>query len=246
MPSVLARALSTSVTSAFVACLLAACTGKTTFVSAPSPDGGDDEDSALACVNVDPSTYDRSCNQDSDCIDISPGDICPGSCGCGGAAVNVDGQARYDAATAGLLTGSCPCFYAGVPTCIAHTCTLCEPGPGGTCPGTSDAGPPPADAAVEAEPDAGECVTIDLSTYDRSCQQTSDCVDITSGTLCSGDCLCGGSAINVDGQARYQQAISGLVPGGCGCPYFGSPTCVLGQCVICGNVNQSPGCPDGG
>ena len=105
----------------------------------------------------------------------------------------------------------------------------------------ADAGPPPEDADV--------CVTVDPSTYDRSCQQTSDCIDITSGTLCSSGCLCGGTAINVDGQAQYEQAISALPPGeACGCPYFGMATCVQGQCVICGGpqAQQPIGCPDGG
>jgi hypothetical protein len=240
-----------------LACLvspLGACGGKASTESGShtSADGGQGGgsgggsgggDDAATCVDVDLSSYDQSCNQDSDCVGITAGEICSGSCGCGGAVINVDGQARWAAATAGLLTGDCPCFSPGQPTCIAHVCTLCEPGAGGNCSVTTDdAGPPPEDSG-------NVCVTVNLSSYDLSCQQTSDCIAITSGTLCSNGCLCGGSAINVDGQAQYEQAISALPSGEeCGCPYSGSPACVQGECVICGGyqVPQPSGCPDGG
>jgi hypothetical protein len=241
------RLIRLSATAALAAGLLAACTGKVvTEGQIGAPDGGNaDTGTGTQCVNVDLTTYDQSCNEASDCVGITAGQVCPGSCGCGGAVINVDGQARYDAATAGLFTGDCPCPADGTPSCVDHVCTLCEPGPGGTCGvTTADAGPPPPDASG----DGNVCVDVDPATYDTSCQQSSDCIDITAGTLCSDGCLCGGTAINIDGQARYEQTISSLPQGEeCGCPFFGSPTCVSGQCVICFGPGQgAAGCPDGG
>jgi hypothetical protein len=80
----------------------------------------------------------------------------------------------------------------------------------------------------------------------QSCNVDSDCVEITSGTVCNGSCECGGSVINVDGQARYNQATAGIVPGACSCPAWGSPTCVQDKGVFCLGPNLAPGCPDVG
>jgi hypothetical protein len=112
------------------------------------------------------------------------------------------------------------------------------------------------DAAVGdgAASDGATCVDIDVSTYDRSCQTDSDCINVSAGTICSGyNCLCGGAAINADGQARYQAALASVQPGPgpyCGCPYFGRPRCLQTQCVYCpssvGPMPAPPGCPDGG
>jgi len=218
-------------------CPLAACTGKTVS-SGGSPDGGSGDDAS--CVNVELSSYDQSCNVDSDCVEITSGTICNGSCECGGSVINIDGQARYQSQVAGITSGDCPCANSGNPSCVNHTCTLCDPGAGGSCTVTvDDAGPPSRDAAAT-------CVDIDVTTYDQSCTQSSDCLEITAGMFCTGGCSCGGSLINVDGQARYNQAISGIVPGACSCPAWGAPTCVQDKCVFCLGPNPAPGCPDGG
>ena len=85
----------------------------------------------------------------------------------------------------------------------------------------------------------GWCVDIDVSTYDTSCKVDSDCIDVTPGVICQDEsgCLCGGGgAINVDGQAQYQAAISAVSPSRgpvCECPVFGAARCVQGQCVYC-------------
>src|ERR1019366_7166364 len=219
-------------------CPLVACSGKT-LSSGGSPDASAEGGSGAACVNVELSSYDRSCNVDADCVEITSGTICNGNCECGGSVINVDGQARYQSQVAGIMSGDCPCFDSGNPTCVDHTCTICAPGSGGSCGVTAvDAGPPPSDAAT--------CVNIDLSTYDQSCTQSSDCVSVTAGTLCSGECACRGSLINVDGQARYNQAITGIVPAMCACPSWGEPACVQDRCVFCGFTPNQPGCPDGG
>jgi hypothetical protein len=117
------------------------------------------------------------------------------------------------------------------------------------CRPSEDASP-----GVDAGTDAKQCLTIDPSTFDRSCAIDSDCVTIAPGTYCSGDpwCMCPTASINVDGQSRYQQELqnlqSTLTPGprGCSCPFFGRPTCVAKQCVLCGGASNTPGCPDAG
>ena len=93
--------------------------------------------------------------------------------------------------------------------------------------------------------DAQVCVNIDLATYDRSCQTSTDCVGIASGPICNGDCACGGSTINLDGEARYNAALSGVTLGVCPCVAGGIPTCIQNVCTLCGLGNQPP-CPDGG
>jgi hypothetical protein len=83
----------------------------------------------------------------------------------------------------------------------------------------------------------GTCVDIDLSTYDRTCSKDSDCTLIDYGHLCNGDCLCGRSpAVNVDGLARYQAAISKVTPGRCECSNAGVLICLAGQCEQCAYV----------
>src|SRR5215467_11737709 len=64
----------------------------------------------------------------------------------------------------------------------------------------------------------GSCVYIDPSTYDQSCQASSDCIDVTTGELCPGYCGCGGSTISKSEQARYDAAIAPLGPSKCLCP----------------------------
>jgi len=219
---------------ALAAGLLVACAGRTT-ASSGAPDGAAGD--GAACVSVELSSYDQSCNVDADCVEITSGSVCNGSCQCGGSAINVDGESRYRSQVAGITAGECPCFAGGNPTCVDHTCTLCSPGPGGSCGVIArDAGAP-----------SRTCVNVDASTYDQSCAQDSDCIDVTAGMLCSGECACGGSLINVDGQARYAQAVASIVSAACGCPTAGVPTCVQDRCVFCGIPGyEAPGCPDGG
>jgi len=208
---------------ALLAALLGACSGKTAS-SGGGPDAGG------ACVNIDLSTYDQSCRQDSDCTLITPGEICPGDCSCGGATVNVSEEARYVAAVSGLQTGVCGCPAEESPRCIQNRCTLCGFGTTGAC---ADAGGAPS------------CVTIDPTTYSTSCHVDTDCIDITSGTLCPGSCACGGTAVSASEQARYNAAVAGITSSACPCPSGGTPRCVQSGCVLCG-PGGGPGCPDGG
>ena len=102
------------------------------------------------CVNVDPSTYDRSCSKDSDCALIDVGQLCSGGCLCGlSAAINVAGLPKYRTATAGISPG--------LPTCVAGRCDLCPTAQGCVAPSAGD--------------DAGTC---DAGAGDAACHSTQD------------------------------------------------------------------------
>jgi hypothetical protein len=183
------------------------------------PDAGTD---AGSCVNVDLSTYDQSCNQDSDCVYVQSGEVCSGQCGCGNSVVNADGEARYQQATASIDWADCMCPAQPTPQCVGHRCT--------------------SGSSVK-----GSCVNVDLSTYDQTCKVDSDCIDVTSGQICTGGCACGGSAINVDGEARYEAAVASVQTLACPCPADGVPRCIQNRCTLCGvGPNQPPGCGPGG
>jgi hypothetical protein len=83
-----------------------------------------------ACVTVDPSTYDRACASDSDCMAVIGGTLCAGACACpANAAINVDGQSRYQQTISVLPPISFECN--GCPPeaprvlCIQGLCTYC-------------------------------------------------------------------------------------------------------------------------
>jgi len=189
-------------------------TGSSSGISSSSSGGssGSSSGGIPACVYVDPTTYDQSCNTASDCEYITTGDVCEGFCDCGGTLVNVDGLARYEQAIAGIVPGQCGCDPGLPPSCVNHQCVVEGP----------DGGPP----------DGGTCVFVDTSTYDSSCKVDTDCTLIHSGQICSGECLCGGNAaINVDGEARYQDAIAGLNLLDCPCVAQPPPFCAGGVCL---------------
>jgi hypothetical protein len=85
-------------------------------------------------------------------------------------------------------------------------------------------------------------VDVVLSSYDQSCNIDADCVTITSGNLCSGDCRCGGSTINKSGLATYESETSGLGASTCFCPAEGVPQCIGGTCTLCGPGSTDPSC----
>ena len=87
------------------------------------------EDAGKACVDIDLSTYDTLCVENIDCITIQSGEVCSGSCDCGGSPVSASEQARYDRATSGIVFAACPCASGGLLECIAGTCVICGYGP---------------------------------------------------------------------------------------------------------------------
>jgi len=252
MKTLVLRALSLP---ALATCLLLACGGKTeggpsggsssggssssgggSSGSGGSSSGGvssgSSSGSVVGCVFVDLSTYDQSCKQASDCIAVASGEVCADQCNCPQSVVNASEQGRYDQAISSIQSGTCFCSNEPLPQCIDNQCTL----------DTSvaiDAGP---------TPDSGVCVDVDPTTFDRSCKADTDCIDVTTGVLCTGQCACGGTPINVDGQATYDAEVAPLGTGtACPCPPDGVTRCLQNQCTLCGfGPNQPAGCPDGG
>jgi hypothetical protein len=223
--------------------VLTGCSGKTDVVGSGDggsggSSGGGSSSGGASCVDIVVSSYDISCQQATDCIEIASGQLCSGGCSCPDATINVSGQARYQSQLASIDPGFCGCPLVFPAECIDNTCTIC----------TGGASDPPrcgTSTADAGQADAQVCVNIDLATYDRSCQTSTDCIDIASGQICSGDCACGGSAVNVDGEARYKAALSGVTIGECPCVAGGIPACIQNVCTLCGLGNQPP-CPDGG
>jgi hypothetical protein len=119
--------------------------------------------------------------------------------------------------------------------------------------GATDAAEP--DAAVKCDGGAapygglgGVCVTIDLSSYDRSCESDSDCTAVAQGTHCNFDCegACPNAAINVRGQTCYEQMLPQPYPlqpvPFCECGNLPYPLtrCIDGLCTFCARPG---GCP---
>jgi hypothetical protein len=123
-------------TVAAAVCLLGGCGGKSAGNEPPagSPDASTDGAASVAdagslgdaalCANIVLSTYDESCHESTDCIIITAGEVCTGSCGCGGSVISISGQARYEQAISGIVFAACPCPSGGIPTCVQGTCTL--------------------------------------------------------------------------------------------------------------------------
>jgi len=103
--------------------------------------------------------------------------------------------------------------------------------------------------AIATSSDAGSgCVNVDIWTYDRTCTKDSDCISIGAGLWCPGVCNCGGpgnAAINVKGQARYEQTIAPVLPllnDNCNCSTWSessmkswAPVCLQGVCTVPNN-----------
>jgi hypothetical protein len=267
--------MKTRVTAAFFASValgILACGGRVGSPLTVPPDGGTTiitQVDGATCVDIEAASYDQSCNVDNDCVGINVGQICEGSCfGCApNTAINVSGEGRYEAATAPVSGGDlCPCPASSAPRCANNTCILCPFEPNGPAPpvcytpGGDDSGITTGDDSGVGMTDGGfsddggftndagvECVFIDLSTYDTSCVTNSDCTIIAAGQVCDGSCDCGGSPVNVDGEATYEQAVSGIVFAECPCAAELPPACVGTTCTACsGSPTDPPECGDTG
>jgi len=110
---------------------------RTTVGGASGASGAGESNDGGTCVNVDLSSYDKSCRQDTDCVAVVSGPICSNSyCSCpgGDVAINVSGQPRFEATVSPVLSsipvgGRCSCGNARIPQCIAGVCTVCTGGP---------------------------------------------------------------------------------------------------------------------
>jgi hypothetical protein len=211
------------------------------------------------CVNVEVTPAALACSTDSDCTLIASGTVCADECQCPNTPVNEAAATAYENGIpkSGGPPIACACPAEVAPQCIGGQCTTCgDLTPCGTTiedagppiiivdagPPSFDSGPPIIeDGGVFEDGSTGTCVDIDLSTYDQSCNTTSDCIDILSGEVCDGTCDCFGSPVNISEQARYDQAISGIEFAECGCPAFPPPQCIGGMCLNCGDPSNP--CP---
>jgi hypothetical protein len=87
---------------------------------------------AAVCVEIDPTTFDQSCQMDRDCLAIAAGTFCSGMppCFCPFAVINADGDGRYQALIQqaeqlAAPTHGCFCPASGAPRCIQGSCALC-------------------------------------------------------------------------------------------------------------------------
>ena len=133
-----------------------------------------------------------------------------------------------------------------IASCGGKTATV-EPGSsGGSATGSSGSGSPSSSGTASGTgsgsgSSTGTCVDVILSTFDQACDQSSDCVAITSGTVCTGACLCGGNAaINVSDQGLYLSEVKAVGLGACGCPLGPSPACINHRCVPCTGGPSDP------
>jgi hypothetical protein len=188
----------------------------------------------------------------------------------GGGAIATSSQTQYNAALSSIQTNdTCSCPGPGPVACVQGQCTQCSFGPSDPlgCPGNDSDGGFDTGIAVEGgeqtDSSEGDCVNVDLSTYDTSCSQDSDCTVIWAGVLCPSSferCVllyCRGfSAVSTSEYGRYMAAISPItsadydasVPLGCSCPAFPHAICASGQCTSCAPLSTVGGCAerDGG
>jgi len=92
------------------------------------------------------------------------------------------------------------------------------------------------DSSPGIEADSASCMIL-ASNYDQSCTVDTDCTEVSSGDYCSGDCICGGSTINVGSLANFNEDVSktpldsgALGNFSCNCPGEVSPCCLGGKC----------------
>jgi hypothetical protein len=203
------------------------------------------------CVDIQITSDELTCTSDEECtLAVGGGEVCSGGCACPGYPVNTAGAASIEEKLSTLSQDGCGgCPYEGQARCLGGQCTLCPnpefmgiPQPPGCLDGGSgDSGLGGDSGNGDAQPgtDSGivtdggqECVDIDLSTYNQSCNVPSDCIAIFTGEVCvPSDCPCDQAFVNISEQARYDQAINSLPPDDCTCPTLGEAKCISGMCI---------------
>jgi hypothetical protein len=193
------------------------------------------------CVELTVTAADTACSDDNDCAYGSSGQLCSEDCDCGEVPINTAAAAQQATLLSSIQRAGCPCASPGRPRCSGGQCILCGPegcsdgGVEGGEAGTSEGGLPESGTGEGGlqKIDGGECVNIDLSTYDQSCTQPSDCILIFTGEVCvPSDCPCNQAFVNISEQPRYDQAINELPPDDCTCPVAPGPACLQGKCTL--------------
>jgi hypothetical protein len=117
--------------------ILASCGGSPTSGSSSGGSSSHPSSSSAgtggACVNVDPASYDTSCNAASDCFPLQAGSVCDGSCACGNFAANKSGQTRYSNEIGSLRLAACFCPALSI-ACVNGKCIACGSPQSASCP----------------------------------------------------------------------------------------------------------------
>jgi hypothetical protein len=211
-------------------------------------------------------SYDQTCQKDSDCVAIEEGNFClPGANnGCTNAAINKGALAQYRADLAktqgGVCYGVTGCPEEGAPCCASGKCTAdpqCKTTSGDASvdaeAGQADGGRVPLnhrpnDALCLGGASAGNCPGGDSGAF--ACQKDGDC---TAGT--NGRCREFGGPVgcfcSYDTCAKDADCPTGQTCACHGSPYNeASNTCVPGNCRVdadCGpGFSCSPTVPEGG
>jgi len=78
--------------------------------------------------------------------------------------------------------------------------------------------------------------SISASSYDRSCQQDSDCFPVFSGSVCGSAtatlCACENAAISVKARVQYENDLDAVNPPRCPCPSSPPVGCKAGTCGL--------------
>jgi hypothetical protein len=116
--------------------------------------------------------------------------------------------------------------------CISHMCILGQ-------------------AALDTTCDDPDAQVISASSYDRSCQNDSDCVSVPVGNFCfPGADTCPSAAISQSAYAHYQADVAKTQASVCGgfsgCPNIPGPCCAGGVCQAGAACVSSVGGPDAG
>lgn len=206
------------------------------------------------CVDIDPSSYDQSCQQDTDCIPIVSGSFCPNSSSClcaGSVAINASQQVRYESELSSIhFVGGCNCPAVLGPRCLGGVCTVCAgvPSDPPACHSMAGYGPPQDCIAA-----GGQCVTGPSSACAKlgpgnTCNCNPGCTP--SGSYC---CLefvdAGEAALNGSADSSDESESRPGEGGEPTCvPENGVYTCLGGSWPACMQAPQSGGlfsCPPG-
>lgn len=164
--------------------------------NSPNNDGG-----------IDPTNYDQSCNNDSNCALVNSGDPC-GCHVCPDGSIAQSSLETYQNDIAAAMCGevSCPalgCAEDLLPHCNAGTCEVRTA------------------KYVQAEQ------------FDQTCSEDADCVAVFEGEVCAECQYCHNAAINVANQEAYQSEFDVECTSGsdCGCQAV-EAFCNEGRCEL--------------
>ena len=206
--------------------------------SSEDASSGPDGDSG-GCVDIDLSSYDTSCQTDSDCIDVNAGTFCAGyTCACGGSTINIDGEARYNAAFYSIPAApGCSCPYLGNPRCVQARCVFCP------APGLATTGPPGCtDGSDSGNPNDGSSSGVSSGGSGSSGGGSNgDASSDDSGGGSLDDASSGGSSSGGSSSGGATSGACGTTGQAC-CPgeqcVDTELWCVGGICAACGSTGQ--------